>query len=117
MEEHLAKARVLPPGSHPSDPCKSEIDAVAFAIDRLNTHVHWIAEHHLSFLAARSVDEEVAERELELLALSAKEATVHIVRLSELLLAGYAIDATKKLPSDLMRQRQTLDIPEKPISN
>ena len=110
MDEQTNKSIVLPPGSHPCDPYKSEIDAVAFALDRLHAHLNWITEHHSGLLAARGTDNEVADRELAYLGQSTEEATKHVARLIELLLAGYAIDPNKNMPDDLERLRQTLDI-------
>jgi hypothetical protein len=95
---------VPPPGESPFDPAVKEIDPVAFALDRTRTHLTWIEEHRASFEAARESDPETAERELGFLAFSTAEARKHVERLTELLLAGYAIDPARRLPKDLRRR-------------
>jgi uncharacterized protein (DUF1778 family) len=97
------RSSVTPPGESPIDPAVKDIDPVAFALDRARTYLHWIDEHRASFEAARGSDPETAERELGYLAHSTQEARGHIARLVELLLAGYTIDSSKRLPRGLAR--------------
>jgi hypothetical protein len=97
------RSSVTPPGEGPSDPAVKDIDPVAFALDRARTYLHWVEEHRASFEAARATDPETAERELSNLAHSTQEARKHMARLVELLLAGYTIDPSKRLPRDLAR--------------
>jgi hypothetical protein len=92
-----------PPGESPIDPANKDIDPVAFALDRAATYLHWIEEHRASFEAARYADPESATRELGNLAHSCLEARLHMLRLIELLLAGHAIDPSKRLPSNLAK--------------
>lgn len=94
----MDRPSVTPPGEHPLDPAVKDIDPVAFALARVITHLVWIGEHRASFMAARGSDPETAERELDYLADSTQEARKHMVRLAELLLAGYSIDSSKRLP-------------------
>src|SRR6476659_1262939 len=93
--------RVLPPGENPDDPAVKDIDAVAFALDRVRTYLVWIDEHRASFEATRTSDPEAAECELGNLAHATEEARKHMERLVELLLAGYGIDPSKRLPRGL----------------
>lgn len=89
---------ILPPGQSPLDPSDRDIDAVAFALERVRTYLAWIDEHRGSFEALRESDPENAEHELSHLAHATSEARGHVGRLVELLLAGYNIDPSKRLP-------------------
>lgn len=93
----------LPPGESPIDPASKDIDPIAFALERSMAYLHWIEEHKASFEATRRTDSENAERELVFLSQSAQEAKKYLTRLAELLLAGYSIDPSKKLPPDFAR--------------
>jgi hypothetical protein len=104
----MANVKVIPPGESPMDPAVKDIDAVAFALDRVRTYLVWIDEHRASFEAARTSDPETAESELGNLAHATEEARKHMARLVELMLAGYTIDPTKRLPRDLQRIAQEL---------
>ena len=86
----------LPPGQHPYDPVKKDLDPIGFALYRVQTFLVWIDEHRAAFERARDTDEELAEAELSNLRDSTSQAMVHLQRLSELLLAGYTIDPGKK---------------------
>lgn len=99
----MDRSSVTPPGESPIDPAVKDIDPVAFALDRARTYLHWIEEHRASFEAARESDPKAAERELDNLAHSTHEARLYLARLVELLLAGYTIDASKRLPRGLAR--------------
>lgn len=94
----MDRSNVIPPGESPNDSSVKDIDAVAFALDRVRTYLFWIDEHRASFEAARESDREEAERELGMLARSTQEARRHMARLVELLMAGYGIDPSKRLP-------------------
>lgn len=96
-------ACTLPPGQHPYDPVKKDIDPVAFALDRVQTFLVWIDEHRASFEQARDIDKELAEAELNNLRDSTSQGIIYLQRLSELLLAGYSIDPGKRLPESLRR--------------
>ncbi len=100
--------KVLPPGDGPDDPYVKDIDAVAFALNKVRTYLIWIDEHRASFEAARATNPEIAERELANLTHSTEEARKHVARLVELMLAGYTIDPTKRLPRGLQRVAQDL---------
>jgi hypothetical protein len=93
----------LPPGQHPYDPVKKDLDPVGFALDRVQTFLVWIDEHRATFEKARDTDKEVAEAELSNLRDSTRQGMIYLQRLSELLLAGYAIDPGKRLPESLRR--------------
>jgi hypothetical protein len=98
---------VVPPGEHPDDPYVKDIDAVAFALDRVQTYLIWIDEHRASFEAARDSDPETAESELSNLDHSTREARRHMTRLLELILAGYTINPSKRLPRGLQHWRNS----------
>lgn len=98
----MSDLKVIPPGEHPYDPVKKEIDPVGFALERLQTYLTWIDEHRASFEKARDSNPAEAEKELEYLAASTREALRYFLRLSELLLAGHSIDPTKRLPRGLL---------------
>lgn len=93
----------LPPGQHRDDPVKKDIDPVGFALERVQTFLVWIDEHRASFERARDSDEEVAESELSNLRDATRQGMIYLQRLSELLLAGYTFDPSKRLPDSLRR--------------
>ena len=93
----------LPPGQHPYDPVKKDLDPIAFALYRVQTYLVWIEEHRAAFEKYRCTDQELAESELSNLRDSTLQAMVYLQRLSELLLAGYTIDPDKRLPDSLCR--------------
>lgn len=99
----MDRGSVLPPGESPIDAAVKDIDPVAFALDRVRTYLDWIEEHRASFEVARESDPETAEQELGYLAHSTREARRHMARLVELLLAGYTIDPSRRLPRGLAR--------------
>jgi hypothetical protein len=89
---------VPPPGEHQHDPYVKDIDAVGFALERVVTHLQWIDEHLATFLATRETDPKLAERELDYLADSLNHARRNAARLTALVLAGYGIDPSKRIP-------------------
>lgn len=95
--------RPLPPGQHPYDPVKKDLDPVAFALSRAQTFLVWIDEHRAAFEKARETDEEFADAELSNLRDATSQGMIYLQRLSELLLAGYTIDPSKRLPDSLRR--------------
>ncbi len=95
--------RPLPPGEHPYDPVKKDLDPIGFALSRVQTFLVWIEEHRATFEKYRSTDPEFAESELSNLRDSTLQAMVYLQRLSELLLAGYTNDPDKRLPESLCR--------------
>ena len=95
---------VTPPGEGPLDPYKKDIDPVAFALERVQTMLAWVDEHRASFEATRDSDPESAERELGFLADATRQAREYHGRLVELVLAGYAVDRSKRLPRGLERR-------------
>jgi hypothetical protein len=95
------KTSIVPPGEHPFDPVKPDIDPVAFALDKVQTLLVWIDEHRASFEKARRTDPETAESELSNLRIATRDAMIHLQRFSDLFLAGYTIDANKRLPESL----------------
>jgi hypothetical protein len=93
----------LPPGQHPNDPVKKDLDPIGFALYRVQTFLVWIEEHRATFEKYRGTDQELAESELSNLRDATLQGMVHLQRLSELLLAGYTIDPDKRLPESLCR--------------
>lgn len=100
---------ILPPGQHPFDPSVQDIDPIGFALSRLQTFLLWIDEHRASFEQLRNTDPASAERELRYLADATQQASTHLARLTELLLAGYTIDPGKRLPKGLGLSRPSDD--------
>jgi hypothetical protein len=97
----MNKTDVISPGKHPCDPSQQDIDPVGFALQRVQTYLTWIEEHRASFEKYRQTDPSAAQKELFSLAHSTKEALRHFLRLTELLLAGYTFDPSKRLPNGL----------------
>jgi hypothetical protein len=97
----MDQGEVLPPGQHPFDPSKEDIDAIGFALERIQTFFLWIGEHQATFEAYRNADPSKADNELRYLRDSAEQGLAHLQRLKELLVAGYAIDPNKRLPKGL----------------
>jgi hypothetical protein len=97
----MDQTRILPPGQHPRDPASADIDALGYALERLQTLLIWVDEHRSSFEKLRISDAASAANELACLKNSADQAVLHLHRLTELLLAGYAIDPNKRLPKSL----------------
>jgi hypothetical protein len=97
------KVDILPPGQHPYDPVRTDLDPVGFALCRVQTFLIWIDEHRASFEMAGTTDPETAERELANLRVATRDALIHLQRLSELMLAGYTIDPNKRLPESIVR--------------
>jgi hypothetical protein len=100
-EDAMSDLKIIPPGEHPYDPIKKDIDPVGFALERLQTYLTWIDEHRASFEKMRASNPTEAERELEYLADSTREALRYFLRLSELLLGGHGFDPNKRLPRGL----------------
>jgi hypothetical protein len=94
---------LMPPGQHPNDPVKKDLDPIGFALYRVQTFLVWIEEHRAAFEEYRHTDQEFAESELSNLRDSTLQGMVYLRRLSELLLAGYALDPNKRLPESLRR--------------
>ena len=94
---------IMPPGEHPYDPVKKDLDPIGFALYRVQTFLVWIDEHRATFEKIRFADVEGAERELSYLRDSTLQGMIHLQRLSELLLSGFAVDPNKRLPESLSR--------------
>jgi len=97
----MDKSDVLPPGQHPRDSRKPDMDQVAHALERLQTLLIWIDEHRASFEKKRDTSPYYADSELRFLQNSTEQAVLHLQRLTELLLAGYTIDQDKVSPKGL----------------
>ena len=103
--------KYLPPGEHPLDPLKAEIDVLLFSVGRLKTHIVWADEYFSTFKKLRHDEPEAAEQELVYLSESLEDARRHLKRLTQLLLDGATIDPTKKIPSGLDRKEWLEDPP------
>jgi hypothetical protein len=95
---------ILPPGQHPYDPAKTDIDAVGFALHHVQISLAWINEHRASLEKFRNIDPARADSDLSNLRVCIRDAMIHLQRLSELILAGYTIDPNKRLPESLERR-------------
>lgn len=91
---------ILPPGKDPGDPPVG-IDAIAGHLERIKTNLVWIDQYRLNVEQLRSVNPAKAESELSYLKHATDEAIKHLKRLTELLLAGYTVDNTKRIPKNL----------------
>jgi hypothetical protein len=100
---HIEASPPSPPGKHPCDPVKKDLDPVGFALSRAQTFLVWIDEHRAAFEKARDTDPEAAESELSNLRDATEQGLLYMQRLSELILGGYAIDPSKRLPDSLRR--------------
>src|SRR3954452_9775666 len=100
----MDKGEILPPGQHPQDPSRQDIDPIGFALKQLQTHLMWIDEYRSSFENLRSNEPGSAEMELGNLKNSTEQAVLHLQRLTELLLAGYSIDSNKRLPEGMCNE-------------
>ena len=94
---------VFPPGDSPLDPANKDIDPLAFVLGRVQTYLNWIGEHRASYVATKSTDPELAESEMQNLIHSIEEARIYCDRLTELILAGYTIDPSKRLPHGMKK--------------
>jgi hypothetical protein len=95
---------ILPLGQHPCDPSKEDIDPIAFSLERLQTLLMWIDEHRSSFEILRGSEPINADTELGYLRDATEQTVLYLQRLTELLLAGYAINPEKRLPKGLSTQ-------------
>jgi hypothetical protein len=94
----MERGDILPPGEHPRDSRKTDIDQIGHALERLQTFLMWIEEHRGSFEKLRDTDPESADAELRNLQDSTEQAVLHLQQLTELLIAGYTIDPAKSPP-------------------
>lgn len=86
------------PRQNPPDPANPDIDPLGFALSRLQCHLLWIGEYHTKFLKQRHTNAARAEQELAYLTNAIARASQHLTRRTELILAGYTFDPTKKNP-------------------
>jgi hypothetical protein len=92
---------IIPPGAHPCDPAKTNIDPVGYALKKLQTYMVWLDEHASAYEKYRSSDPSTAQTELGNLKDAYEHAVLHLQRLTELILAGHGIDPNKALPRDM----------------
>jgi hypothetical protein len=83
------------------------MDQVAHALERLQTFLTWIDEHHRSFEKVRDTDPQSAASELHNLRDSTEQAVLHLQRLTELLLGGYSIEPDMAPPKGLCNETWT----------
>ncbi|HEY7327722.1 MAG TPA: hypothetical protein VH592_08785 [Gemmataceae bacterium] len=99
----MDERQILPPGRHPHDPLKADIDPIGYALNKIQTSLLWIDEHRSSFEQLRHCDPASAQTELDYLEDSVEQALSHLHRLIELLLAGFTLDPNKRLPKGLVQ--------------
>jgi hypothetical protein len=92
---------IIPPGAHPCDPAKANIDPVGYALKKLQTYLVWLSEHGSAYEKYRDTDPSTAQSELGNLKDAYEQAVLHLQRLTELILAGRGIDSSKVLPRDM----------------
>jgi hypothetical protein len=95
---------ILPPGKHPVDQFKHDLDPIGWHLERIQTCLMWIDEHRASFEKLRSTNPSDAEAELAYLKHSTYDAILHVHRLTELLIAGYKLGSDKRLPKGLLSE-------------
>jgi hypothetical protein len=96
---------VRPPGKDPRDPHCGEIDVVAAHLNAVRSNLAWIDLRRASFEKLRGSEPLEAEKELDRLKHATEDAMKHLERATELVLAGYTVDPTKRLPRDMNRVR------------
>ncbi len=97
----MGKDDILPPGRHSLDPKKEGVDAVSFALQKLQELLVWIDEHRSSFERHRNDNPLESANELSCLKDATYQAILRLQRLTELILAGYGIDQNMKISKDL----------------
>jgi hypothetical protein len=100
----MDKRDIPPPGRHPFDSSMPDLDQLAYALERVQVFFKWIVQHQRSYEKERDTDPQSAESELHNLRDSTEQAVLHLQRLTELLLAGYTIDASKRFPRDFCNE-------------
>jgi hypothetical protein len=98
---HFNNEQIAPPGQHPYDPPKADVDPVAYALERLQTYLIWIEEHRASYEKVRNENPNDADNEMNCLKDAIEQAIMHLQRLTELILAGHGLDSKKNLPKGL----------------
>jgi len=93
--------QIAPPGEHPYDPPKADVDPVGYALERLQTYLIWSEEHRASYEKARDGKKGDADNEMSCLQDAIEQAILHLQRLTELVLAGRGVDSNKSLPKNL----------------
>src|SRR5262245_6472814 len=88
---------ILPPGQHRLDP-SPDFDPILWLLRRLWVDLFWVGEHSASLAADWIEAPEDVKHELHYLREDADDALQGLARLIELLLAGQAIDRTKRIP-------------------
>ena len=92
--------KLTPLGQNPIGPSVKDIDPVAFALERVQTHLVWIDEHRRWLRGRPWVGPGDRRARAAALGPLHRGARKHMARLVELVLAGYTIDPSK-LPRGL----------------
>jgi hypothetical protein len=81
----------VPPGQHRLETCATfrRMSPIDFHLERLYCFLRWNREHYASFVKDRQSDPDNAERELDFLGDTIEQGYEHILRLTELVRAGF----------------------------
>jgi hypothetical protein len=97
----MKRPDLLPPGSDPIDPSGADIDPIGFSLERLQTFLIWIEQHRSAIEMTIEPHQRCAISEMDNLKDASYRAILHFQRLSELILNGYSIDKSKRMPKGL----------------
>lgn len=96
----MSNGTYAPPGKHPIDPCKKDIDPLAFALDHIQTSTTWIVEHLYALEKETGLNRD-STRELEYLHQCIYSLAIYTGRLTELVFMDYTINRELKIPIGL----------------
>ena len=85
----MSSKQFRPPGQHPLDQACGKLPPADYHLERLSTYMRWNLEHYSSFLHDRETNPDNADRELGHLGDSVERGHEHLVRLLELIAAGF----------------------------
>jgi hypothetical protein len=93
---HFDNEQIAPPGQHPYDPPKANVDSVGYALERLQTYLIWSEEHRASYEKAHKDNPADADYEKSCLKDAIEQAILHLQRLTALVLALVTVWTRKK---------------------
>lgn len=91
-------------GHHPYDPSNSDVDCVAHALHKVQVNMVWI-EDHVSNLILAIEENRVTNDDISNARVAIRDASIHLQRLSSLLINKYSIDFNKIIPQYILSGR------------